>query len=341
MGKKLKILVLGGTQFVGPAIVNEAIGRGHRLTLFNRGITNPELFDQLPHIDPGDREKGLEGYQSLKKKKWDVVIDVWPERSQLVEEASQYLRSLASHYIFVSSIAVYRDFNEVGLHEGSSVVSLPKNKEEWYYPEEKVAAEKIIQERFPDNHTIVRPGPIKGWRDPANDLAYWLIKLKRGEEVIGPGSGSDPIQFIDVKDLGRFIIHAAEEKVRGTYNITGPQENPLLWRDFLQKCKEITGNKGKVTWLSEDFLRQQKVRSFEDLPLWAPLSEDRGFMQISNEKGVAKGLTFRSLEETFQDVTTWFEQNQNEDYRFGGKYGSTGLEREREIRLLERWKNKD
>lgn len=334
--EKLRILVLGGTQFVGPAIVNAALSRKHEVTLFNRGITNPQLFPELAKIR-GDRKEGPAGYAEIPDQTWDVVIDVWPEKSKLVEEASQLLQRQTRYYIFVSSIAVYQDFNEVGLNESSAVVKLPEDREQWYYPEEKLVAEKIIKKRFPNNHTIVRPGPIKGWRDPALDLSYWISKMKRGGEILAPGTGRDPIQFIDVKDVGRFIIKSVEEKLVGTFNTTGPQKEPLLWKDFLETVRKTINPKAKLTWVSEPFLAENKVRSFEDIPLWAPLSEDRGFMQISMDKANTAGFRHRPLKKTLKDVLAWFENEHDEGYQFGTKYESVGLDRERELALLKAW----
>ncbi len=334
--RQLKILILGGTNFVGPAIVNAAIENGHQLTLFNRGVTNPELFPNIPKIK-GDREKN-NPYDALKGKEWNVVIDVWPEKSSLVAQATEALKNQTKHYLFISSIAVYNDFNFVGLQEESPLVRLPDDPAKWYYSEEKAAAEKIVAERFPGNHTILRPGPIKGWRDPANDLAYWLKKIKRGEEILAPGTGNDPIQFIDVKDLGQFAVKAAEEKLNGVYNVTGPRTEPLLWKEFLDICRTSLNAKTQITWASEAFLAKNQVRSFEDIPLWAPLSEDAGFMQISAAKANQAGFVYRPIRETLKDTLEWFEKNHAENYPFGLRHESVGLDRERELALLDAWK---
>ncbi|MEM7374251.1 MAG: NAD-dependent epimerase/dehydratase family protein [Bacteroidota bacterium] len=305
--KSLKILVLGGTQFVGPAIVNAANQGKHQVVLFNRGISNPTLFPQLRWIK-GDREKGKRAYNSLQKENWDIVIDVWPQQSSLVEEATQALLGHAKHYIFISSIAVYQDFQQVGLHEESEVVNLDLATSEWAYPEEKLAAERLVQERFPDRHTILRAGPIKGWRDPALDLLYWCIKLRQEDILIAPGSGMDPIQFVDVRDVGKFCVQAAEQGLSGIYNCVGPAE-PLLWHTFLHQAKEHFHSKAKLLWAGEEFLQQHQVRSFSDLPLWAPLSEDRGFMQISNHKIRQTGFVFTPLHQTLDDCLSWYQKN--------------------------------
>jgi 2'-hydroxyisoflavone reductase len=329
--KKLQVLVLGGTYFVGPAIVQAALDHNFEVTLFNRGITNPDLFPTLPHIE-GDRETGIRAYEPLREREWDVIIDVWPEKSHLVDDATQALANVGKHYMFISSIAVYRDFQQVGLHEESPVVSL--ETDDWYYSEEKLAAELLVKERFPEHHTILRPGPIKGWRDPALDLLYWCLRLKNYESIIAPGSGKDPLQFIDVRDVGRFAAAAIENRWYGTYNCTGPQSDPLLWDQFLQQAAQHFSSNAELHWAPEEFLSQHQVASFSDLPLWAPLSEDRGFMQISNEKLVSTGFEFTPLSETLTDCVHWYDKHIGTEPAWGTSEAGLGLDRSREAELI-------
>lgn len=329
---KLKILVLGGTYFVGPGIVTAALQNDHAVTLFNRGITNPQLFSGVRSIK-GDREKGLAAYAPLMNEEWDVVIDVWPEKSKLVDEATTALMNHAKHYVFISSIAVYNSFQHPDLNEQSEVVDLTLSPDEWEYPEEKLAAELLVKKRFQDNHTILRAGPIKGWRDPAVDLLYWCIRLNREDAIIAPGSGLDHLQFIDVNDVGRFAIQASEEKKIGVYNCTGPKKEALLWKDFLQGAKKHFNSPAQLVWADEDFLAANQVSSFTDLPLWAPLSED-GFMQISNEKLVQTGFDFTPIHETLGDCMRWFTSSMDDPLQFGTAAVGLGLERTRELELL-------
>ena len=330
---KLNILVLGGTNFVGPAIVKAAVDQGHQVALFNRGITNPTLFAELPLIK-GDREQGASAYEPLKRKQWDVVIDVWPEQASLVDEATDVLAGNANHYVFISSIAVYNNFQEEGLHENSEVVSLPADRSKWYYSEEKLAAEDLIRERFPEAHTILRAGPIKGWRDPAVDLLYWCLRLREEESLLAPGLGRDPLQFIDVNDVGRFTIMAAEQNLSGIFNCTGPAQT-MIWEEFLSMAKDHLDSDAQLIWVAEEFLAEQKVYSFSDLPLWAPLSEDRGFMQISNQKLIDTGFKLTPIVETLDQVMTWHRDQGSPEIDFGSEAVGVGLAKFREIRLLE------
>lgn len=333
--KKLKVLVLGGTNFVGPSIVNEALHKGYEVTLFNRGITNPTLFPNIRLIK-GDRETGEKAYDPLLKEKWDVIIDVWPEKSKLVEEAASSLKNQTRHYVFISSIAVFNNFQEVGLNEESETVSLHLSKDKWGYAEEKLAAENAVRLHFPENHTILRPGAIKGWRDPALDLLYWCIKLNRDASIIAPGSGKDPLQFVDVKDVGKFTIMALENNFVGIYNCVGPQKEPLLWKDFLEAAKNHFNSTTELVWAGEEFLRNHNVASFSDLPLWAPLSEDRGFMQISNTKLNRTGFEFSPLSSTLEDCMEWLSISQNKAIKFGADEVDIGLNRAKELELIEK-----
>ncbi|MGI9552959.1 MAG: NAD-dependent epimerase/dehydratase family protein [Aurantibacter sp.] len=333
----LRILVLGGTDFLGPAIVKAGLLKGHKITLFNRGITNPDLFAELPLIK-GDREKGVKAYDSIKERSWDVVIDVWPQQSKLVDEATTALQGFTKHYIFISSVAVYKDFTEVDRTEDYAMVPLPEDTSAWGYSEEKAASETLVSERFPKNHTILRPGPIKGWRDPAYDLLYWLIKLRRNESILAPGDGTDPLQFIDVNDVGQFAITAAENKAVGAYNCVGPKKETLKWRVFLETAKAHLKSSSELHWSSQEILRAQEVYAWNDLPLWAPISDDY-FMQISNSKSLAAGFTYTPIAKTIDDCLSWVQEQGDPDIVFGVGEEPIGLERRRELKVITSLKN--
>ena len=252
----------------------------------------------------------------------------------MVEEATAALENRTSHYMFISSIAVYRDFQTVGLSESSPTVSTQIPKEKWSYAEEKCAAEDIVRSRFDNRHTILRPGAIKGWRDTALDLFYWCHQVITEKVVLCPGSGKDPIQFIDVKDVARFAIKAAEDNLKGTFNCLGPKEDAYLWSDFLNELRQITNSEAKLCWAQESFLARQKVYSFSDMPLWAPLSEDEGFMQISNQKMRDTGFVHSSIQNTIEDVVNWTQKNGFTPQDFGTEEIGIGLSKDRQRKLL-------
>lgn len=333
--KKLNILILGGTNFLGPAIVNAALDKGHNVDLFNRGITNPDIFPQLKHFK-GDRSQGAEGYKSLDNRYWHIIIDTWSGNSAYVEDAAKYLQGATSHYLYTSSISVYKNFHEKNMDESAETVSLELAKDKWEYPENKYQSELFTQQYFPKAHTILRPGPIKGWRDTSNDLAYWLIKVMRGEKILGPGNGLDPLQFIDVKDVADYIVHCAERNIKGIYNTSGPLKNEsLTWNELLETAQKRLNKEAEIMWNSTDFLKKHEVRPFDDMPLWLPKDTDPGFMSISSKKAIDTGLSYRPIEKTIKDIVKWFQIKYGEDFEFGkGTEASPGLARQKEEALL-------
>lgn len=264
-----------------------------------------------------------------------MVIDVWPQQSQLVEEATKAVKKLTNHYVFISSISVYNDFNLTGITEEYPVVSLLEDKQTWGYAEEKAASEVIVAQRFPKNHTILRPGPIKGYRDPAYDLLYWLIKLQRHEPILAPGTGEDPLQFIDVNDVGDFAIKAIESNLMGTYHCVGPKKETLTWKEFLLRAKKHLDSRSELHWSNQAFLKENGVQAWDDLPLWAPLSDD-AFMQISNSKSVAAGFNYTPLERTIDDCLLWHKEHGDPDITFGIGEEPVGLEKSRELKVTRR-----
>ncbi len=338
--KGLDILVLGGTYFVGPGIVKALLRNGHRVTLFNRGVTNPKLFPGVKHIR-GDRTKGQTGYKSLlaQRKKWDAIIDVWPQESYLVDEGTSFLRSATDHYLFISSVAVYNDFSKPGVNEEFDLVALPSDRSEWGYSEHKVASENIVRDRFPTYHTILRCGPIKGWRDDAIDLPFWLVKLREGQ-VIAPGSGNDVIQFIDVNDIGDFVVRSIEKGLFGSYNLNGPQIHPLTWNEFLNAGKRAVNPNAEIIWVSEDFLEKHKVNPWDGMPLWLPEHIDPGFFRIDSSKAIEAGLTFTPIKKTLKDQFDWYSKNIQPDglHQFGinDNWGITSSRYQELLQLLKK-----
>ena len=267
---------------------------------------------------------------------WHVVIDTWSGHSAYVRDAAEYLQGSTGHYMYTSSISVYRNFSEKNLSEQHETVSLDIDADRWSYPEHKFKSERYAQEYFPNAHTIFRAGPIKGWRDPSNDLAYWLIKVMRGEKILGPGDGTDPLQFIDVKDLAAFFVHTAERKIKGVYNTSGPLKNEVLtWNDLLTKAQKKLNKASEIIWNSTDFLSKHEVKPFEDMPLWLPVESDPGFTSISCKKAMDVGLNFRPIDNTMKDIVKWFQIKYGASFEFGnGTEASPGLAKQKEEALI-------
>jgi len=324
-----KILVLGGTNFVGPAIVDRALARGHEVTLFNRGITRPELYPQVEKLRGIRAEDGGDLRALHGKRRWDSVIDVWPAQSALTEHMVQLLADRTNYYFFVSSIAVYRDFSRAGLNEKSPV----HDNDPGWYGGEKALAEQAVTRIFPGASGVCRCHAILGPRDDGHAYHYWLGRLSREARVLAPGSGADPVQYSDVRDVARWIIDSAETVRDGIYNVVGPQP-PLTLREFIDGTRQALGNDAELVWTDADMLRKEHgVRSFSDMPLWAPLDEDAGFYQVDGSKVLAAGMQYRPLADTALDAARWFESHFFRDVTF--PVGGLGLSRERELAILE------
>jgi len=329
-----KVLILGGTNFIGPHIVEALLARGHTVTLFNRGKTHAELFPQLEKLR-GDRDGHLE---ALAGRKWDTVIDPSGFVPRLVRASAELLAPNVGHYVFISSISVYPDDARVpGMNEDHPVAQLPAGEEKSenvpkYYGALKAACEKTVAEVVPGRATSVRPGLIVGPGDPTDRFTYWPVRVARGGDVLAPGSGDDPAQFIDARDLALFLVQVVEQKITGLYNATGPAQR-LAIRDVLASCKRVSNSDARLVWVDAKFLDEEKVSPWSDLPVWTGSGADSAFAQIDCRRGIAKGLRFRNLDDTVRDTLAWWRaQPESRQAKL-----RAGLSAERETALLEAW----
>jgi 2'-hydroxyisoflavone reductase len=330
-GRK-RILVLGGTNFVGPAVVEHALARGHEVTLLNRGITRPYLFPDVEKLRGERRVEGSDLASLGGTRRWDAVIDVWAEHAPIVAETAALLADRVDYYAFVSSIAVYRDFSRPGLTEDAPTrIDDPEG-----YGREKAVAEAEVARLFPGRSSVARCHAIVGPRDNGTSYHYWLRRLSDGGDVLAPGTGVDPVQLIDVRDVAAWLVDSVETSRAGIHNLTGPA-TPHSFRTLLETSRDAIGSTANLVWVDADFLRRdQGVRSFSDLPLWAPLDEDAGFEQISGAKALAAGLSLRSLAETARDAWRWYQSHFFKDTRF--PIDGSGLARDREQAVLAAWR---
>jgi 2'-hydroxyisoflavone reductase len=244
---------------LGPALVEGAVAEGHIVTLFNRGVTNPNLF---PHLEKlrgfrsGDADD--QDLSALARRHFDVVVDVWPNDPAIVASAAEFLKDRARHYLYVSSVAAYdsKEFAKAGIEENAPL-------EAWNGPGRKYNRGKAESERrlhaiLGERLTIVRPGPIKGNRDTTPDLLTWLIRAQKGGQHIGPGDGSDPVEIVDVKDVARFLVLAIDRSLYGTFNLTG---RPMSFREFLDACKAATWSDAQFVWIPQGFLHQHQLET--------------------------------------------------------------------------------
>lgn len=327
----LRILILGGTNFLGPAIVERAIERSHEVTLFNRGITRPHLFPTIEKLRGNRRLDGGDLTALEGGRRWDAVIDVWPEQSGLVQQTVDLLSERTDYYFFCSSIGVYTDFSRPNIAETADTYV----DEPGWYGGEKAIAETLVESRFQNRFGSSRCHAILGPRDYGASFHYWLQRLAHHDEILAPGTGDDPVQYVDVRDVATWVIDCVEQKRIGPHNICGPPE-PMPFRAFLEGSRAGIESGARLVWVDPDFLRQeQSVQSFSDLPLWAPLDEDAGFYQVNGSKAVNAGAIFRPLTETARDAWHWYQSYFFKDTTF--PVGGLGLSREREREVLTAW----
>lgn len=302
-----KILVLGGTFFLGPALVDALVADGHTVTLFNRGVTNPELFPHLEKLrgfrsaDANDQD-----LSALARRRFDVIVDVWPNHPEVVSSAAEFLKDKAQHYLFVSSVAAYdsKEFAKASIEEGAPMEPFAGTGRT--YNRNKAESERRLNKIIGERLTIVRPGPIKGRRDDTPDLLTWLLRMQRGGEHIGPGDGNDPVELVDVNDVARFLVLAIRQQVYGLYNLAGKS---MMFREFLDACKSATRSDAKLVWIPREFLHQQGLEPDSVLhtfagnfPFWRPDASNAGLYRVSSEKAYRAGWRTRSFEETALDV---------------------------------------
>jgi 2'-hydroxyisoflavone reductase len=330
----MRILILGGTVFLGPALVEAALASGHQVTLFNRGRSRPDLFPQIEKVH-GDRADGL---AALSGRRWDAVIDTCGYVPRIVRQSAEQLAPAVERYIFISSLSVYADVSQPGLDESAPVGKLEDETIEEVtgetYGPLKALCEQAAEQAMPGRVLVIRPGLIVGPHDPTDRFTYWPHRVAQGGEVLAPGRPARPIQFIDVRDLAEWTIHMAEAKQTGVYNANGPAQ-PLPMADLLATCQAASGSQAKFTWVDEAFLAEHNVAPWQELPAWLPESDETyaGFFAIDCRKAIAAGLSLRPLTDTVQDTLAW-AATRPADYVW-----RAGLSPGREAELLEKFRS--
>ena len=339
----LRILILGGTGFIGPCQVKYAVSRGHHVTVFNRGRTHPGILPKDVEQLIGDRNGNLE---ALKGRKWDVVIDNPTTLPVWVRNAAQILRGNVDRYLFISTSSVYAEMNWPGMDENGplakyegpdpmkvTIEQLRASTIPLYAPL-KVVSEKEVQKWFPGKFVVVRPGLIVGPGDESDRFTYWPARISRGGEVLAPGNPrKDFVQFIDVRDLAEWTIRMVEQGNGGIFNATGP-DYKLSMGHLLDEVKTATASDAQLTWMDCEFLISQGIHPWYDMPVWvASCGEERGFIGLSNKKAISKGLTFRSARDTASATLEWFRTQPAERQA----NLRAGISAQREAALLAAW----
>ncbi len=330
----MKILVIGGTLFLGKHIVKTALDSGHEVTLFNRGKRNAELFPGLEKIK-GDRDKDIE---LLKGRKWDAVIDTCGYIPRIVGKSAEILAGNAGRYVFISTISVYKDFSKPGITENSELSRLEDEADETLnnetYGALKTHCEERVIRHFPQDHLIIRPGLIVGPDDYTDRFTYWPVRVKRGGRIIVPENTDYPIQFIDVRDLSEFAVRMTEKEATGIHNATGPSER-FTFANLLEKCLPFAEKQVQFVPLPEEYLENKLGELQTYLPMAEAKGEWAGIEQVDCGKAISAGLKFRSVTETVQDTLDWFA-TMPEDHVM-----RAGLKPEDEAKMIEGSKNAD
>lgn len=341
----LDILVLGGTGFTGPHQVRYAVSRGHRVTVFNRGRRQADLPSSVEHL-VGDRSTGDLASIQKANRSWDVVIDNPTTLPFWVRDAGQILKDRTKQYVFISTISTYAHYRSAGMDEDYELAAYTgtedpltiKQATGGLYGPLKVLSEKEAEKWFPGKVTVIRPGLIVGPGDETDRFTYWPVRVERGGEIAAPGSPNDPVQIIDARDLAQWTIRMAEQPAFGIYNATGPR-SPMSMAEMLYGMRGVMPGSHEIsfTWLPVDFLAEEKVRGWSDMPTWLPMRADnQGWGRVSITRALAKGLTYRPLAETTRDTLAWFKTLPAERQATL----RSGLKPEREAEVLAAWRAK-
>jgi 2'-hydroxyisoflavone reductase len=328
------LLILGGTRFLGRAAAEAALARGHELTLFNRGETNPGLFPEAEHLR-GDRDGDL---SALEGRSWDAVIDPSGYVPRIVRASAELLAGSVGHYVFVSSISVYAEPVRAGFDESAPTIELDDPTIEDIrasaeaYGGLKVLCERTVAELFPQAHTVVRPGLIVGPNDPTGRFTYWVVRLSRGGDLLAPGDPERRVQVIDVRDLGAWLVDLAEQRITGTFNAVGPT---FPMRQLLETAREAAGTDGRPVWVDEAFLLERDVGQWTELPLWVGAA-DNGFLEGHSTRARDASLHTRPLARTVRDTLAWAREH-DAALVTSDAHGANGMDPARERELLADW----
>jgi 2'-hydroxyisoflavone reductase len=319
----MKLLLLGGPKFLGRAIADAALAGGHELTLFNRGRTSPDLYPEAAKLR-GDRDGDL---AALDGRSWDAVVDTSGYLPRVVRASAEALVS-SGLYCFVSSISVYADFSRP-IDEESEVAPLGDQPVDEMAPDYsnygalKALCEDEVRKVFAEKELIVRPGLIVGPHDPTGRFTYWPHRASRGGEILAPGPPERMSQFVDVRDLGEWLVELCEREVAGTFNATHPG---VSLGELLETSVAVAGNDASVTWVTDEFLVEREVGQWMELPLWLTGAEHAYMDRADVSRALGEGLSFRPLEETVRGTL-----------EYAATTDAAGLTPEREVELLAAW----
>ena len=332
----MKLLIFGGTRFVGCHLVTAGLARGHEITLFDRGKHPSPALTNVETIY-GDRHSDL---AKLKSRRWDAVVDTCGYLPRIVRASAEILSPSVDRYVFISSLSVYADASILGIDETAPVATLTSEQLKTandidssgqvsavtygkMYGGLKALCEQAAEEVLPNRVLIIRPGLIVGPYDYTDRFTYWVVRVARGGaagEVLALGRPDRYLQFIDVRDLAEWTVRMIERKETGVYNANSLPNN-FTMENVLEECKTASESDASFTWVDDDFLMQEKIAGWSEMPLWIPEEDTphlKGFMFINCNKAVGAGLSFRPLSDTIKDIQTWHKIDRlNEDLKAG------------------------
>lgn len=332
MKNKQNILVIGGTAFLGRAIVDALLAKDHQVTIFHRGKTNPDIFPNVQSII-GDRDSEIE---KLKGHHWDAVIDTCGYLPRIVEKSAKLLSKQVKSYVFISTLSVYADPSHSYQKEDAPLGILDDPATEIIdgetYGPLKALCEKEVLHHFGACSLIIRPGLIVGPHDYSDRFNYWIHRFAQGGDVLAPGKAERPIQFIDVRDLAEWICHLVEEEQGGVFNANG-RPDQITMKDYLGICASISEKKSKTIWVDEAFLLSNDVTPWMEMPLWMPESDPNtaGFFKFDVSKALQSELQIRPFHETIEDTAAWLK-TRPEDHHW-----RAGITHEKEKKILQLW----
>lgn len=333
-----KILILGGTGFLGPATIEAAQARGHQVTMFNRGKTRPDLFPGVEKLH-GDRDpKKGEGLKALEGRSWDAVIDNSAYYPRMVAASAGLLAPRVKQYLIISSISAYKEPNPENGTEDAPLATMADptvesmGKDYANYGALKALCEQAAQKAMPGRTAVIRPGYIVGPDDPTGRFTYWPVRFDKGGELAVPGAPADPVEIIDVRDLAAWLVHLVERGTTGVFNACGPDKR-LAWGSLVEACQKAGNPNAKPVWIPADFVAKQEGLEF---PIWAPyLGDTKGFHTWSNARAVKAGLRFRPAEQTVKDTLAWFKTQEKVEK---GRNKLAGPTAEQEAKLIAAWR---
>lgn len=340
----MKLLIIGGTIFLGKHTAEAALARGHEVTTFTRGVHEADSNSDIERLH-GDRRSDL---SALRGRRWDAVIDTCGYVPSAVRASARLLSDTAEHYSFISSQSVYANYDVLGIDENHPVKELTDEQvqeaEEMkpgagtvaysygeLYGGLKARCERAAEAEMPGRTANIRAGMIVGPNDYSDRFTYWVRRMAAGGEALSPANANQPVQLIDVRDLGAWLIRLAENRQAGVFNSTGP-DYKLTFGEMLEACRSASGSDAELTWVSEQFIEEEKIEGWSELPFWNPTAENiENFFSTDCSKAFKAGLTFRPIAETVADTLAW---DQTRDAAIELK---AGLKPEREKELLEAW----